>query len=87
MLILFILNWGKDIIIQPVPSFQHVKDLKNRINNPNFDYVVYSSQYLTPIKFDNINTQLDDETLTELYSSNNIIKRKRPPIFDAEGNA
>ncbi len=79
MLICFILAWGRDIYIKPTSSFQEAKDLKNRLNLPDVDYVVYDSGYLTPFNLDPWAHQLDEEEQIELFGN----PAHRKPAYDS----
>lgn len=65
MLMLCILTWGKDLIIQPARSMQWVKDLKRRLDNPNSDFIIFDSNFLSPVKLDNCCTQMMEDEIIE----------------------
>jgi len=68
MIMVIILSWGKDVILQPVDSFEEAQDLRRRIGGDR-DFIVYESHFLLPIRLDIAWRQLDEEEQVEwLYS-------------------
>jgi hypothetical protein len=82
MLICAILSWGKDLLIQPVESYQYVKNLKNRLRLDDVDFIVYDSGFYTPIDFDNGTGQKGEDEIIELFGKQT--RRKRKPAWDVE---
>jgi len=80
VIICAILTWGGDLLIRPVPSFQWVRELKNRLDLKDVDYIVYSSGYLTPIELDPWTHVLDEEEWVELWGN----PAHRKPAWDRE---
>jgi len=66
MLMLVIISWGQDLLIQPVHSIQEARDLKRRIGRDNMDFVIYDSVFLMPLRFDIASRQLADSEVEEL---------------------
>lgn len=64
MLMLIIMSWGKDLIIQLVDSFKDAQDLRRRIGG-NRDFIVYESNFLLPLRLDRAWRQLDEEEQVE----------------------
>ncbi|SNQ59533.1 hypothetical protein MNV_1210016 [Candidatus Methanoperedens nitroreducens] len=80
VIICAILTWGGDLLIRPVPSFQWVRELRNRLDLKDVDYVVYSSGYLTLIKLDPWTHVLDEEEWVELWGN----PAHRKPAWDRD---
>ncbi len=80
MIICAFLTWGGDLLFYQIPSFQWVRELKNRLGLKDVDHIVYSSGYLTSIKLDPWTRILDEEELIELWD--NLAHRK--PEWDRE---
>ena len=79
MLMVIILAWNNDLVIQQARSFQHVRDLKNRFNDPNTNFIIHDSNFLCPIKLDNATRQLSEEEQVEW------LKTEVYPALEEEG--
>ncbi len=86
MLMLIILAWGKDMVIQPVESVQAAHDLKRRLNKEDTDYIVFEGSFLYPVRLDRATRQLSEEeqlewmmteVLPQLEEEGRVIKRGR----------
>jgi len=78
MNLLFILSWNRDIVIKPAGSFNEVKELKNRLNNSELDFIYYSSGFFTPFKLDAWQPEITEEDIIELGGN----QHARRPYFD-----
>jgi hypothetical protein len=72
MLMVAILSWNNDLVIQQARSIQDIKNMRARFDNPNTNFIIHDSNFLCPIKFDNCTRQLmEDEQIewlrTEVY--------------------
>ncbi len=86
MLILIILSWGKDLIMQPVESVEAAHDLKRRLDKKDTDFIIYEVAFLCPIKFDIATRQLSEEeqlegmmmeVMPQLEAEGRVIKKGR----------
>lgn len=86
MLMLIILAWGRDMIIQPIESVQAAHELKRRLNKEDTDYIVFEGAFLYPVRFDRATRQLDEdeqlewlmtEAFPQLEAEGHVIKKGR----------
>lgn len=64
MLMLIIMSWGKDLLIQPVDSLEEARDLRRRIGGDR-DFIIYESHFLIPVRLDRAWRQLGEEEMIE----------------------
>lgn len=79
MLMVAILNWGKDLIFKQADSIESVHNLKRRLNLENADYIIFDGVLLCPICLDHANYQLDEEEQLEWFMTSVY------PALEAEG--
>ncbi len=65
MLMLAILTWEKDLVIQPARSMQWIRDLKRRLDNPDAEFIVFDSNFLNPFRLDHATRQLAEDEVIE----------------------
>lgn len=65
ILMVAILAWGKDMIIQSVHSIQEVHNLKRRLDLEDTDYIIHDNEFLLPIRFDHANRELTESEQIE----------------------
>ncbi len=64
MLMAIIFTWDKDMVIQFARSMEWAKEMKRRFGSET-EVILYDSNLLFPIKFDNAVRQLDEEEIVE----------------------
>lgn len=84
MLMVAMLTWGEDLIIQPVPGQTRdwVKNTKARFSQlgkgKTTDFILYDSGYLTPFHLDAWKPKPTEEEQVELFGNRAQIKKRRP---------
>jgi len=79
MLMCAIINWGSDLMIMPAESKDWLEGKRRRMNIE-ADYVLFSTQYLCPIKLDALTHPISEEEQIELMGN----PAHRKPIWDKE---
>lgn len=65
MLMLAILSWGRDLIVQPAQSAEAVHLLRQRIGSDDRDFIIFDGNFLFPLKLDYAVRQLSEEEIVE----------------------
>lgn len=78
MLMVAIIDYGKELTIQPAKSIEWIKYLKNRVL-PHCDFVIHDSNLLCPVKLDNATRELSESEVLEFMRS------EAYPALEAEG--
>lgn len=68
MLMVAIIDYGKELTIQPAKSIAWIKDMKNRVL-PQCDFVIHDSNLLCPVKLDRAVRELDESEVVEFLNS------------------
>lgn len=68
MLMIIILSWGRDLVIQPLDNIAQAKRLRARM--PDNDFIIHDSVFLCPIRLDIATRKLrEDEVIEFLQTS------------------
>ncbi len=78
MLMLIIITWGQDMLIQQTRSVQYVRDLKQRLGGDR-EYIIYDSVFLFPLRLDLAWRQLAEDEVIE------YVHGEAYPALEAEG--
>jgi hypothetical protein len=79
MLMVAILQWGKELMFRRIESVQYVHDLKRRHNWEDTEFIIHDSTFLCPIKLDNATRELAEDEVLEFKMS------EAYPQLEAEG--
>jgi hypothetical protein len=86
MLMVAILSWNKDLIIQRVRSIEEARNLKQRLDREDTDYIVHDGVFLCPIKFDHANRELTESEQIEWLQSEVYPSLVREGRMDKKGH-